>query len=167
MRFHTRCQFYVQSASTVILRTTGGSGRQLMVTVSVAIGLYIYILSLFPHPPFSPSLISLMVCVDVKHHSLLSGRLWPSRPAAVRGTSVPANPLQLSFLSKSCGLWTLSCDFDPHNNYETWKWLIAAHLNGSSDRYQYNLTLPPPQSIPPPVPVPTQWIRLMIAQCGR
>jgi len=39
---------------------------------SVAIG----ILSLFPHlhtpfPPFSPSLISLMVSVDVKHHVYL------------------------------------------------------------------------------------------------
>ena len=41
---------------------------------SVAIG--IYILSLLPHlhttfPPFSPSLISLMVSVDVKHHVYL------------------------------------------------------------------------------------------------
>ena len=25
------------------------------------------------------------------------------------------NPLRLSFLSKSCGLWSLSCDFVPHN----------------------------------------------------
>ena len=24
-------------------------------------------------------------------------------------------PLRLSFLFKSCGLWTLSCDFVPHN----------------------------------------------------
>ena len=32
-----------------------------------------YIISLFPHPhtPFSPSLISLMVFVDVKHHGYL------------------------------------------------------------------------------------------------
>ena len=42
---------------------------------SVVIG--IYILSLFPHlhtpfPSFSPSLISLMVSVDVKHHVYLS-----------------------------------------------------------------------------------------------
>ena len=41
---------------------------------SVAIG--IYIISLFPDlhtpfPPFSPSLISLMVSVDVKHHVYL------------------------------------------------------------------------------------------------
>ena len=43
----------------------------LVVTVSVAIG--IHIISLSPHlhtpfPPFSPSLISLTVSVDVKHH---------------------------------------------------------------------------------------------------
>ena len=41
-----------------------------------------------------------------------------------------SNLLRLSFLFKSCGLWTLSCDFVPHN-YETLKSvaLIAAHLN--------------------------------------
>ena len=26
-----------------------------------------------------------------------------------------SNPLRLSFLFKSCGLWTLSCDFVPHS----------------------------------------------------
>ena len=31
--------------------------------------------------------------------------------------------LRLSFLFRSCGLWTLSCDFVPHN-YETLKWLL-------------------------------------------
>ena len=40
-----------------------------------------------------------------------------------------SNPLRLSFLFKSRGLWTLSCDFIPHN-YENIKLaLIAAHLN--------------------------------------
>ena len=33
-----------------------------------------------------------------------------------------SNPLRFSFLFKSCGLWTLSCDSVPHN-YETLKWL--------------------------------------------
>ena len=32
-------------------------------------------------------------------------------------------PLRLSFLFKSCGLWT-PCDFVPHN-YETLKWLSS------------------------------------------
>ena len=40
-----------------------------------------------------------------------------------------SNLLWLSFLFKSCGLWTLSCDFVPHI-YETLKMaLIAAHSN--------------------------------------
>ena len=42
---------------------------------SVAIGIYIYSPSshtfIPPPPPFSPSLISLMVSVDVKHHVYL------------------------------------------------------------------------------------------------
>ena len=37
-----------------------------------------------------------------------------------------SNLLRLSFLFKGCGLWTLSCDFVPHNIKTT---LIAAHLN--------------------------------------
>ena len=32
--------------------------------------------------------------------------------------------LRLSFLFKSCGVWTLFCDFVPHN-YETLKWLSS------------------------------------------
>ena len=34
------------------------------------------------------------------------------------------NLLRLSFLFTSCCLWTLSCDFVPHN-YETLKWLSS------------------------------------------
>ena len=34
------------------------------------------------------------------------------------------NLLRLCFHLKSCGLWTLSCDFVPHN-YETLKWLSS------------------------------------------
>ena len=32
--------------------------------------------------------------------------------------------VRLSFLFKNCGLWTLSCDFVPHND-ETLKWLSS------------------------------------------
>ena len=35
-----------------------------------------------------------------------------------------SNLLRLSFPFKSYGLWTLSCDFVPHN-YETLKWLSS------------------------------------------
>ena len=35
-----------------------------------------------------------------------------------------SNPLRLFFLFTSCGLWTLSYDFVPHN-YETLKWLSS------------------------------------------
>ena len=53
--------------------------------------------------------------------------VWPSGKAGKR-RDLGSNPLRLSFRFKSCGLWTLSCDFVPHN-YETLKWLIAARLN--------------------------------------
>ena len=49
------------------------AGIILAVTASVAIGIMVspsYLTSI-PPPPFSPSLISLMVSVDVKHHVLL------------------------------------------------------------------------------------------------
>ena len=38
-------------------------------------------------------------------------------------------PLRLSSLFKSCGLWTPSCDFVPHNSENIKMALIAAHLN--------------------------------------
>ena len=54
--------------------------------------------------------------------------VWPSDKVLLRlvsgGTSVRIRRLRLSFLLKSCGLWTLSCDFVPHN-YETLKWLSS------------------------------------------
>ena len=40
-----------------------------------------------------------------------------------------SNPLWLSFLFKSCGLWTLFCDFVPHNQWNVKMALIAARLN--------------------------------------
>ena len=44
--------------------------------------------------------------------------------AAGKRRDLGSNPLRLSFLFKSCGLWTLSCDFAPHN-YGTLKWLSS------------------------------------------
>ena len=54
----------------------------------------------------------------------LAVRRLPGQQRRDLGSSL----LRLTFLFKSCGLWTLSCDFVPHN--ETLNWLvIAAHLN--------------------------------------
>ena len=54
--------------------------------------------------------------------------VWPSGKQRDLGSKL----FRLSFYFKSCGLWTLYCDFVPHN-YETLKWLsslpIAALLN--------------------------------------
>ena len=56
--------------------------------------------------------------------------VWPRGKAGKR-RDIGSNRLRLSFLFKSCGLWTLSCDFVPHS-YETLKWLskslITAHI---------------------------------------
>ena len=38
-----------------------------------------------------------------------------SEPGLPSGKDLGSIPLRLSFLFKSCGLWTLSCDFVPHN----------------------------------------------------
>ena len=51
--------------------------------------------------------------------------------------TLTVSPLRLSFLFRSCGLWTLSCDFVSHN-YETLKWLSSlptryrSHSGGDS-----------------------------------
>ena len=52
--------------------------------------------------------------------------VWPSGKQRDLGS----NLLRLYFLFKSCGLWTLSCDFVPHN-YETLKEVssLPADLN--------------------------------------
>ena len=49
--------------------------------------------------------------------------VWPSSKAG-KQKDLSSNLLRLSFVFKSCGLWTLSCDFVPHN-YETLKWLSS------------------------------------------
>ena len=53
----------------------------------------------------------------VSSSSLYCEPVWPSGKAGTRsgGASHGSIPLRLSFLFKSCGLWTLSCDFVPHN----------------------------------------------------
>ena len=40
--------------------------------------------------------------------------LRPQKPSGLLGTR-SSNPLRISFLFKSCGLWTLPCNFVPHN----------------------------------------------------
>ena len=49
--------------------------------------------------------------------------VWPSGKAG-KQRDLGSNPLRLSFPFKRCGLWTLPCDFVPHN-YETLKWLTS------------------------------------------
>ena len=51
--------------------------------------------------------------------------VWPSGKAVGgKQRDLGSNLLRLSFLFKSCGLRTLSCDFVPHD-YETLKWLSS------------------------------------------
>ena len=69
-----------------------------------------------------PSLISLMVSVDVKHHGrsrrlCCSEPVWPSgKVLASKHKDFGSIPLRLSFLFKACGLWTVSSDFVPHRS---------------------------------------------------
>ena len=67
-----------------------------------------------------------------------------------------SNPLRLSFLFRSCGLWTLSCDFVPHS-YGPLKWLssLPTLMHTSFWWWQCSdwciISTPPP---PPPYPFP-------------
>ena len=45
---------------------------------------------------------------------VVSDPVWPSGKVG-KQMDLGSNLLRLSFLFKSCGLWTLSCDFVPHN----------------------------------------------------
>ena len=64
--------------------------------------------------------------------------------------------LRLSFFFKSCGLWTLSCDFVPHN-YETLKWLsspptLMQKPQSGGESVAIGTQSPSPStSIPPPL----------------
>ena len=91
---------------------------------------------------------------------ILREPVWPSGKQKDLGS----NLLLLSFLFKSCGLWTLSCDFVPHN-YETLKWFssLPTVMQKSFwwwqciDRYVISPPSPPPPtptSIPPFPPSP-------------
>ena len=51
------------------------------------------------------------------------------RRQAGKQRDLGSNLLQLSFHFEGCGLWTLSCDFVPHNEGNIKMALIAAHLN--------------------------------------
>ena len=58
-------------------------------------------------------------------HSTASQQQYLLRIKGRRGGGVERmGPLRLSFPFRSCGLWTLSCDFVLHN-YETLKWLSS------------------------------------------
>ena len=66
--------------------------------------------------------VAVMVSVDVKQHSASqpaipwAGLAWRQGVTeADKQRDLGSNPLRLSFLVNSSGLWTLSCDFVPHN----------------------------------------------------
>ena len=68
------------------------------------------------------SLICQMTSEDIKHQLIIIINIkacepvWPSGKAlGCKRRDVGSNPFRLSFLFKSCGLWTLSCDFVPPN----------------------------------------------------
>ena len=78
-------------------------------------------ITITPPPPLSP---------HTHAHSPLQQNLQnvsrfglAVRSQAGKQKDLGSNLLRLSFLFKSC-LWTLSCDFVPHN-YETLKWLSS------------------------------------------
>ena len=85
--------------------------------------------------------------------------VWPSGKTG-KQRDLGSNLLWLSFLFKSCCLWTLSCDFVPHN-YETLKWLLSlptlTHKSfwwcQCSDRYIISLSPPPPRTPSPSLPI--------------
>ena len=67
--------------------------------------------------------------MDVKHHVYFKHHVVSRFGLAVRRWAgkqkdLGSNLFRLCFLFKSCGLWTLSCDFVPHS-YETLKWLSS------------------------------------------
>ena len=77
-----------------------------------------------------------MVAVDLKQHfshqlDAQCEPVWPSVKALRAGKrrGLGSNPLWLSFLFKTCSLWTRSCDFVPHSLRNNKMALITAHLN--------------------------------------
>ena len=63
------------------------------------------------------SLASIVLVHSAVNTSMPSVVLFWREPVWPRGKQrdLSSNPLRLSFLFKSCGLWTLSCDFVPHS----------------------------------------------------
>ena len=103
--------------------------------------LSILLRELYKQPPCSHPCFALILVEWVRHIRLLTypspsrttGRAWELcvsrfglvvRHQAGKQKDLGSNLLWLSFLFKGCGLWTLSCDFVPHN-YETSKWLSS------------------------------------------
>ena len=70
---------------------------------------------------------------SIAHQSELqkSEPVWPSGKALGWYAEGPRFDTASALLSlqKGCGLWTLSCDFVPHNYEKNRMALIAAHLN--------------------------------------
>ena len=87
-------------------------------------------------------------CAVYKRSSLFSKDNVNQFGLAGKQRDLGLNPLWLSFLFKSYDLWTLSCNFDPHN-YETLKWLSSLPtLMQQSFRWwhcsdRYIISLPP------------------------
>ena len=95
--------------------------------------------------------------------TITNATLSPPECEPVWQKDLGSKPLRFWFLFKSCGLWTLSCDFVPHN-YETLKWLssLPSLMQKSfwwwqcSDRYIISLSLslhlrtPTPHLLPVP-----------------
>ena len=95
--------------------------------------------------------------------------VWPSGKAG-KQKDLGSNPLRLSFLFKSNGLWTQSCDFVPHN-YETLTWLSSLPILMQksfrwwrcSDRYMVFLSSHLRTPSPPFTPLPPSLISLMVS----
>ena len=92
--------------------------------------------------------------------------VWPASKAG-KQRDIGSDLLQLSFHFKGCSLWTLSCDFVPHN-YETLKWLssLPTLMQKSfrwwqcSDSYTVSLS---PSAIPPSLSFSLSLISLVVS----
>ena len=72
------------------------------------------------------------ITIGYVFHPAACETVWPSGKALVRlvsGRHGFDSPLRLSFLLKSCGLWTMSCDFAPDHQRNIKTTLTAADLN--------------------------------------
>ena len=73
-------------------------------------------------PPQLPVCCPFKLLVNCVQRAVSRSGLAVRRQAG-KQRDLGSNPLRLSFLFKSCGLWTLSCDFVSLTINETLKWL--------------------------------------------